>query len=128
MGGALAPPLLHGRLTQAASQRPYAETMISFDRPARSLLVFLAVVVAVGAVLGEVVSAAILALFLYLLSSVNAKPSWRRWFDPDRRGESGGLRFVSWRRPRPGSPSGPQPGLWPLTPKTPPPEPGGLCR
>jgi hypothetical protein len=86
--------------------------MISFDRPPRSLLVFLAVVVAVGAILGEVVSAAILALFLYLLASVNAKPSWRRIWDPDRRGESGVLRFLSWRA-RPISPNDHKPDFGP---------------
>lgn len=72
--------------------------MITFDRPPKSLLVFLALVVGVAAALGEIVSGAILAFFLYLLACVNAKPSWRRIFDPDRRADSGIFRFSSWRR------------------------------
>lgn len=79
--------------------------MISFDRPARSLLVFLALVVAVGAAFGHAISAAIVAVFLYLLASVNAKPSWRRIFDPDRRADSGIFRFQTWRRAGHASPN-----------------------
>ena len=72
--------------------------MLTFDRPPWSLVAFLAIVVVGATLLGETVSGLILAFFLYLLACVNAKPSWRRIWDPDRRGESGVLRFSSWRR------------------------------
>ena len=52
---------------------------------------------------GHAVTAAGIALFLFLLAAIEGKPSWRRIFDPDRKGEGGVLRFASWKRlvPRP---------------------------
>ena len=63
----------------------------------RSLLVFVAAVVVVGVFIGHALTAAGIALFLFLLAAIEGKPSWRRFFDPDR-GDGGILKFMSWKR------------------------------
>jgi hypothetical protein len=77
--------------------------MLTPSQVSRSLLVFTLAIVAVGAVLGHLVTSLGIALFLFLLAAIEGKPSWRRIFDPDRKGESGVLRYTSWKRviPRP---------------------------
>ena len=69
----------------------------------RSLLVFTLAIVAGGAALGHFVTALGIAIFLFLLAAIEGKPSWRRIWDPDSKGEGGVLRFTSWKRvtPRP---------------------------
>jgi hypothetical protein len=64
----------------------------------RSLLLFVAAVVVVGVFIGHALTAAGIALFLFLLAAIEGKPSWRRIFDPDTKGEGGVLRFFSWKR------------------------------
>lgn len=77
--------------------------MLSPSHVSRSLLLFVAAIVVVGMFVGHAVTAAGIALFLFLLAAIEGKPSWRRIFDPDRKGEGGVLRFASWKRlvPRP---------------------------
>jgi phosphotransferase system glucose/maltose/N-acetylglucosamine-specific IIC component len=69
-----------------------------------SLLAFLAVVVAAGFLIGHGWSALGAAVFLFLLAGIDAKPSWKRIYDPDPKGEGGILRFLSFkgRDARPG--------------------------
>ena len=55
-------------------------------------------IVAVGAALGQFITAVGIAVFLFLLASIEGKPSWRRIWDPDRKAEGGVLRFTSWKR------------------------------
>jgi 3-oxoacyl-(acyl-carrier-protein) synthase len=64
----------------------------------RSLVVFLVLVVSVGAAIGHVWTALGIAAFAFALASIEGKPSWRRIFDPDPRGEGGVWRFVTWKR------------------------------
>jgi hypothetical protein len=61
-----------------------------------SLLGFLALVVAAGFLIGHGWSALGVAVFLFLLAGIDAKPSWKRIFDPDT-GEGGILRMLSWK-------------------------------
>jgi hypothetical protein len=70
----------------------------------RSLLLFVAAVVLVGVLIGHAITAAGIAAFLFVLAAIEGKPSWRRIFDPDTKGEGGILRFLSFKRvtPRPG--------------------------
>jgi hypothetical protein len=72
--------------------------MLTPSQVSRSLLLFTVAVVAVGAALGHFVTAAGIAVFLFLLAAIEGKPSWRRIWDPDNRGEGGVLRFTSWKR------------------------------
>jgi hypothetical protein len=69
-----------------------------------SLAVFLVIVVAFGFLIGHGWSALGIAFFLFFLAGIDAKPSWKRIFDPDPEGEGGILRFFSWkgRDARPG--------------------------
>jgi hypothetical protein len=82
----------------------YAERVITPSQVSRSLLVFTLAIVAVGAALGHAVTAAGVAVFLFLLAAIEGKPSWRRIFDPDRRGEGGVLRFLHFKRTEPSRP------------------------
>ena len=71
--------------------------MISPSHVSRSLFVFVAAIVLIGFLVGHTLTAAGIALFLFLLAAIEGKPSWRRFFDPDR-GDGGILKFMSWKR------------------------------
>ena len=75
----------------------YAEPVLSPSHVSRSLLVFVAAIVLIGVFIGHALTAAAIALFLFLLAAIEGKPSWKRFFDPDR-GDGGILRFMSWKR------------------------------
>ena len=74
--------------------------MLRFRRPQRSLLVFLLLVVAAGALLGHPIDAAGVALFFLFISSIDPKPAWRFHFDPPGDVDSGRAsgRLRSWQR------------------------------
>jgi hypothetical protein len=67
-------------------------------RPARSLWVFLGLVVAVGTLFGHVLEGAAVAAFLLYVSSIDSKPAGSQ--DSGR----GAGRFCTWRRVVPQSP------------------------
>jgi len=52
----------------------------------RSLAIFLAVVVAIGAVFGQLWAGVGVALFVLALVAIEAKPSWKRIFNTARTG------------------------------------------
>jgi hypothetical protein len=57
-----------------------------------SLAIFLGVIVAIGAVVGHLWTAAGVALFVLALVSIEAKPSWKRiWNTPGAGGDQDGL-------------------------------------
>jgi hypothetical protein len=73
--------------------------MLVFRRPPRSLLVFLGLVVGLGALLGHAMNGAGLALFLLFIASIDAKPSWRFHFDKPGDVDSGRSTMLnSWQR------------------------------
>ena len=66
-----------------------------------SLAIFLGVIVAIGAAVGHLWTGAGVAGFVLALVAIDAKPSWKRiWNPPERRGARAyeGLRFLSWKR------------------------------
>jgi hypothetical protein len=71
--------------------------MLSPSQFSRSLILFTLAVIAIGTALGHAVTAIGIAVFLFLLASIEGKPSWRRIWDPDNKGEDGVLRFFSWK-------------------------------
>ncbi|MDQ2967753.1 MAG: hypothetical protein M3R37_05465 [Actinomycetota bacterium] len=75
-------------------------------RPARSLWLFLGLVVAVGALFGHAWDGAALAAFFLFISSIDAKPAFKAQFDAPGSQDSGrgAGRFLSWRRVLPQSP------------------------
>jgi hypothetical protein len=75
--------------------------MLTPSQVSRSLLAFTAAIVLIGAVTGHLVTAAGIAFFLFVLAAIEGKPSWRRIFDPDRRGQGGVLRNLSFKRTDP---------------------------
>ena len=68
--------------------------------PSKSLLIFLAVVIAVGAVVRHPVDGIGLAAFFLFISSIEGKPAWKWVFDAPGNQDSGrdGARHASWRR------------------------------
>jgi len=65
----------------------------------RSLLVFVALIVLVGVLVGHVVTAAGIAAFVFLLAAIEGKPSWRRIWNPDPKREGGIWRVAPWKAP-----------------------------
>jgi hypothetical protein len=65
-----------------------------------SLAIFLGVIVAIGAAVGHLWTSAGVAGFVLALVAIDAKPSWKRIWNPPERGSRAyeGLRFLSWRR------------------------------
>ena len=76
-------------------------------KPARSLWVFLGLVVAVGALFGHVLEGAAFAVFFLFISSIDAKPAFKAQFDAPGSQDSGrgAGRFLTWRRVHPQSPN-----------------------
>jgi hypothetical protein len=74
--------------------------VLQLGRPARSLLVFLAVLVAVGAAFGHAIDMAGVAAFLLFVASISAKPAWKFWYDPPAKRETGRASCAvnSWQR------------------------------
>jgi len=58
-------------------------------RPARSLWVFLGLVVAVGTLFGHVLEGAAFAVFFLFISSIDAKPAFKAQFDAPGTQDSG---------------------------------------
>jgi len=73
--------------------------VLSPSQVSRSLVVFVALIVLVGVFVGHALTAAGIALFLFVLAAIEGKPSWKRWFNPDPKREGGILRFVAWKAP-----------------------------
>jgi len=74
--------------------------MLTFRRPPRSLLIFLALIVGVGAALGHTVNAAGFAAFCFFVSSIEPKPAWKFHYGKPGTQDDGRAagRFTSWRR------------------------------
>jgi hypothetical protein len=68
--------------------------------PSKSLLIFLALVIAVGALVHHLVDGIGLAAFFLFISSIEGKPAWKWFFDAPGNQDSGrdGARHASWRR------------------------------
>jgi hypothetical protein len=75
-------------------------------RPARSLWLFLGLVVAVPAVFGHMLEGLAFAVFFLFISAIDAKPAFKAQFDAPGSQDSGrgAGRFLSWRRVLPLSP------------------------
>ncbi len=75
-------------------------------RPARSLWVFLGLVVAVGAPFGHILEGAAFAIFFLFIASIDHKPAFKALFDPPGDQDSGRSagRFLFGRYDGPMSP------------------------
>ena len=73
--------------------------MLRFRKPPRSFVIFLALVVTVGAAFGNTINAAGIAAFFFFIASIDAKPAWKFWFGKQgSQYSTGGWRFASWQR------------------------------
>jgi hypothetical protein len=67
----------------------HTQIVLRFRKPPVSFLCFLLVVVGLGAATGYFVDAVGVAAFCFFVASIDAKPSWKFWFDPPAKRESG---------------------------------------
>ena len=73
--------------------------MLRFRKPPRSLVVFLLVVVAVSAAVGQLVNGLGLAAFLFFVAGIDPKPARKFWYGkPGNQYDGKGWRFNSWQR------------------------------
>ena len=80
--------------------------MLTVARISRRFGAFVVLAVALGALAGDAVTAAGMALFVVLLACLDPKPAWKWFYDPPGSVDSGRAsgRFFSWRRFSAGSP------------------------
>ena len=71
--------------------------MLTPSQVSRSLLVFVALIVLVGVLVGHVVTAAGIAAFVFLLAAIEGKPSWKKIWIPDPKREGCNWRFATWK-------------------------------
>jgi hypothetical protein len=73
--------------------------MLRLRRPPRSFVIFLLLIVGIGAAVGHAINAAGLAAFFFFVASIDPKPAWKFWFGkPGSQYTTGGWRFTSWQR------------------------------
>jgi hypothetical protein len=73
--------------------------MLLFRRPPRSLVIFLVVLVGIGAAVGHAVNAAGIAAFFLFIASIEPKPAWKFWYGkPGNQYDGKGWAFNSWQR------------------------------
>jgi hypothetical protein len=75
---------------------------MTMRQPPLSLCLFLGCILALGVLVHHLWDAVGVAAFLLVLSTIEAKPAWKWFFDPP--GDKGNGRFLSWRRVLPVSP------------------------
>ena len=73
--------------------------MLIFRKPPRSFVIFLVVVIGIGAAVGHVVNAAGVAFFFFFIASIEPKPAWKFWFGkPGNQYDGRGWKLNSWQR------------------------------
>jgi hypothetical protein len=73
--------------------------MLRLRKPPRSFVVFLLVIVGVGAAVGHVINAAGLAAFFFFIASIEPKPAWKFWYGkPGNQYDGRGWAFNSYQR------------------------------
>ena len=74
--------------------------MLRLRRPPRSFVIFLLLVVGIGAAFGHAINAAGFAAFFFFVASIDPKPAWKFWFGEQGSQYEGGKgwRFGSWQR------------------------------
>jgi hypothetical protein len=63
--------------------------VLRFRKPPISFVCFLVALVVIGAATGYFIDALGLAAFFFFVASIDAKPSWKFWYDPPAKRESG---------------------------------------
>jgi hypothetical protein len=74
--------------------------VLRFRRPPVSFVCFLLFIVGLGAATGHLIDAVGVAAFLFFVTSIEAKPAWKFWYDPPAKRESGhaSCAINSWQR------------------------------
>jgi hypothetical protein len=78
----------------------HTPNVLRFRKPPVSFLGFLLIVVGLGAATASVIDALGVAAFCFFVASIDAKPSWKFWYDPPAKRESGraSCAVSSWQR------------------------------
>jgi hypothetical protein len=63
--------------------------VLRFRKPPVSFVCFLLVVLGLGAAAGHLIDAAGFAAFCFFVASIDPKPSWKFWWDPPAKRETG---------------------------------------
>jgi len=73
--------------------------MLRFRKPPVSFVLFLVVVIAVGAAVDHVMNALGLAVFCFFIASIDPKPAWKFWYGkPGSQYDGKGWAFNSYQR------------------------------
>jgi hypothetical protein len=73
--------------------------MLIFRTPPLSFVLFLLVMIGIGAAVGHLVNAAGIAAFCFFVASIDPKPAWNFWYGKQGNQYDGkGWRFNSWQR------------------------------
>jgi hypothetical protein len=78
-----------GRSLCSADGRRILGAVLRFRKPPISFVGFLLAIVALGGATGYLVDALGLAAFCFFVASIDAKPSWKFWYDPPAKRNSG---------------------------------------
>jgi hypothetical protein len=78
-----------GRSLYPADGRRILRAVLRFRKPPISFVCFLLVIVALGGVTGYLIDAIGLAAFCFFVASIEAKPSWKFWWEPPAKRDSG---------------------------------------
>jgi hypothetical protein len=71
------------------SRAAHTAGVLRFRKPPPSFVCFLLFVVALGAATGYFIDALGVAAFFFFVASIDAKPSWKFWWDPPAKRETG---------------------------------------
>jgi hypothetical protein len=63
--------------------------MLRFRKPPVSFVCFLLALVGLGVATGYAIDALGVAAFCFFVASIDAKPSWKFWYDPAREARDG---------------------------------------
>jgi len=63
--------------------------VLRFRKPPVSFVCFLLILIGLGAATGYAIDALGVAAFCFFVASIDAKPSWKFWYDPPAKRESG---------------------------------------
>jgi hypothetical protein len=73
--------------------------VLRFRNPPRSFVIFLLVIVGIGVAFGHPVNATGIAIFLFFVNSIEAKPAWNFWWGkPGNQYNGRGWAFNSHQR------------------------------
>jgi hypothetical protein len=73
--------------------------MLRFRKPPRSFVIFLLLIVGIGAAVGHTINGLGLAVFCFFVAGIDPKPAWKFWYGkPGNQYNGRGWAFNSYQR------------------------------